>query len=105
MNSPEDFLRYVLALLGEDDPVAGEADGAPWERTAVGVWLDPERVLEGLLIAASRSPRRLEHLARLVRELDRTEKGRAVVPDDFRVVWDAVWAVVAESISPAGAAS
>lgn len=101
MTSPEDFLRYVLALLGEDDPTAGEAGAAAWERTALGAWLDPERVLEGLLIAASRSPQRLEHLARLIRELDRSEKGRAVVPDEFRGVWDPVWTAVAESVEQA----
>ena len=96
MSSPEDFLRYVLALLGGDDPTAGEAGDEAWERTAIGSLLDPERVLEGLLAAASRSPRRLEHLARLIRELDRSEKGREIVPEDFRAVWDAVWVVVAE---------
>ena len=101
MGSPEDFLRYVLALLGDVDLAEGEAGDAAWDRTAMGVWLDPERVLEGLLVTASRSPRRLEHLARLIRELDRTERGREVVPDDFRAVWESVWTVVSETLKPA----
>lgn len=62
----------------------------------MGAWLDPERVLESMLLAASRSPQRLEHLQRLVVELERTERGRSVIPDDFRSVWEPVWAATRE---------
>lgn len=93
MASPEDFLRYVLALLGDDDPIGADVDGGgAWATTALRAWLDPERVLEGLLLAASRSPQRLEQLQRLVVELERTERGRSVIPEDFRTVWEPVWA-------------
>lgn len=96
MSSPEDFLRYVLALLGDDDPAGGEVEGGAWASTAMGAWLDPERVLESMLLAASRSPQRLEHLQRLVVELERTDRGRSVIPDDFRAVWEPVWAATRE---------
>ena len=96
MSSPEDFLRYVLALLGEDDPVAGSDEGA-WTSASMGAWLDPERILESLLLAASRSPQRLQRLERLIIELERTERGRGVIPDDFRAVWEPVWAAAGDS--------
>ena len=96
MSSPEDFLRYVLALLGEDDPVTGSDDGA-WAPAAMGAWLDPERILESLLLAASRSPERLGQLERLITELERTERGRGVIPNDFRAVWEPVWAAAGDS--------
>lgn len=102
MASPEDFLRYVLALLGEEDPTAGETGEGAWEGSALGSWLDPERILEGLLVAASRTPRRLEQLDRLLRELHRTERGRSVIPPEFREVWDSVWAVVSETHGSTG---
>ena len=89
------FRSYVLALLGEDDPVSGETGDLAWDRTTLGAWLDPERVLEGLLIATSRSPRRLDQLTALITELERTEQGRAVIPDDFRAVWDPIRAATA----------
>ena len=95
MTSPEDFLRYVLALLGDEDPTAGDVEDGAWTSTALGTWLDPERVLESLLLAASRSPHRLDQLQRLVVELERTQRGRDVIPDDFRAVWEPVRAAVA----------
>ena len=64
----------------------GEGNGS-------GAWdggLNEETLLEDLVRAASRDPRRLEPVRRLIDDFRKTEEGRLIVPDDLFEVWTAV---------------
>lgn len=93
--SKEDFLRYLAALLGYEDP-HGPGDGG--DRAAYGsTWGDAasdDRLLENLMISAARNPERLNTLQET---LDLLAAGRNsdAVPPEFLPVWGTVRSVVA----------
>ena len=97
IDSPERFLRFLRALLGGLDGLAdwtkgdgiGDKAQGPW-----GDWLSGETMLEDLMRAASREPKRLEPVRRLIDDLRSTPEGRAIVPDDLYAIWSAVDEVV-----------
>lgn len=49
-------------------------------------------LLEPLLKALDRDPRRIDQVARLVDDLSRLEKGRSLLPEDFLQAWKPIWA-------------
>lgn len=90
-------LRLLLLLLAEegldaaelvDDGASGE--GAGWRRLAG--WAEPT-LLESLLQALVRDPKRLEEAARLIQDLRKTEEGRELLPPELDEVWGPIWAV------------
>lgn len=93
IRSPEDFLRYLSAMLGFhggiEFPIGGTGLGAG-ER---GMWLRgirADRILEDLMTTVARAPKRLDSLHETLRELDGHPETREYVPDDFRQLWEAV---------------
>ena len=91
LDSPEQFLRFLRALLGGLDAVlgwaqdVGEGDGtADWGEGG-GVAL-----LDDLVRTASRDPERLKPVRRLIDDLRQTDEGRRIVPDELFAVWTAV---------------
>lgn len=94
IRSRADFLRYLASLLqpfGAGHPDLGdvEADGgAAWLAA-----MRSDRVLEDLMTTASRSPERLRSLDATLTELQKTEPGKAVVPEEFWSLWKAVRSV------------
>jgi hypothetical protein len=87
------FLRYLRVLLAErDDPVVwaeafrggsdGSGDGSGWA--------DEAPLLKELVRALSRSPGKIDHIAQVVERLNSTSEGRAVLPEDFQRLWEAV---------------
>ena len=95
LRSRGDVLRYMLFLLAGDDValatlrgVVGDAgSGSGHERDRA-----PDLPLvEWLVRAVSRSPERIDHLARLIASLRSTEEGRELLPEGFDDVWDAIW--------------
>ena len=99
INSPEDFLRYLAALLGSTAaPNAGAGRG---ESGMFAGWLPDvhvDRVLEDLLTTASRNPSRLESLDQTLSALQQDERFGRVVPKAFSDLWDAVYAARKEAI-------
>jgi hypothetical protein len=94
INSSERFLRY-LALLLSDDPTApgkgilrrgtrggGAANGAEpsWNTTVV---------LEDLIRAYSRNPKRLERIEALLTDLKQGTPAASVIPPEFEEIWQA----------------
>ena len=93
INSPDRFLRY-LALLLSDDPAAPGVDilrrkrgggknngsGASWNTTIV---------LESLIYAYSRNPKRLERIEALLTDLKQGATEASVIPPEFEDVWQA----------------
>ena len=85
----EGVLRILQLLLsgeeGSADDLASAAAGATagsFRGTYVG-----HPLLESLLRALHSSPRRLEEIDRLVADLLRTEKGRALMPEGLESIW------------------
>ena len=92
IDNPERFLRFLRALLGGLEGMVDWARG-DGERNGSGAWdggLNEETLLEDLVRAASRDPRRLEPVRRLIDDFRKTEEGRLIVPDDLFEVWTAV---------------
>lgn len=92
IKSPEDFLRYLAALLGfTGAPGHGDSNG---ERGAFGGWIADihvDRVLEDLLTTASRNPTKLESLDQTLTALKQDDRFANVVPPEFSDLWDAVY--------------
>ncbi len=49
-------------------------------------------LLEPLLRALARDPEKLDEVAHLVDDLERTAEGQALLPEGFHRVWDPIWA-------------
>ncbi len=98
ISDPGRFLRFLRALLGDLDALTGwnGAGGSGANGDDQGPSLDSETLLEDLVRTASRAPERLVPVRRLIADLCKTEKGRAVIPDDFLSVWEAVESAIRE---------
>jgi hypothetical protein len=84
------FVRYLLFLLAEEQDVyhlrdifeTGDCNGDK------GPQREPSQpLLEELVRAYSRQPAKIARIARLVSELEQSEKGEELLPEDFRQVW------------------
>lgn len=98
ISDPKRFLRFLRALLGDLDALTGwnGAGGSGANGGNEGPSLDSETLLEDLVRTASRAPERLDPVRSLIADLCKTEKGRAVIPDDFLSVWEAVESAIRE---------
>ena len=100
IDSPEKFLRFLRALLGGLDGMmdltrGGGDGGSEW-----GAGLSTETLLEDLMRAASRDPKRLMPVRRLIDDLRKTADGRKIVPDNLLAVWSAVTDALGEDAVP-----
>jgi hypothetical protein len=91
IDTPEKFLRLLALMLslGGDGSMAGFlGDG-----TGSGGW-NPSQlgVFETLVRALGTAPSVLADIAPLIERLQRSEKGRQVLPEGFAELWDLVWA-------------
>ena len=92
IDSPQQFLQFLRALLGGLDRLTGWARDGGGE-TGSGAWAASpagETILDDLLRAASRDPASLKPARRLIGDFRKTEQGRRIVPDDLFAVWTAV---------------
>lgn len=94
INSSERFLRY-LALLLSDDPMAPGGDnltrrsqGAGGANGAEPSW-NTTVVLENLVRAYSRNPKRLERIEALLIDLKQGATVASVIPPEFEDIWQA----------------
>jgi len=89
--SRDDFLRYLAALLGMELGLASTGTGAG---AFGGNWSGggSTRVLEDLLVTASRAPARLAALDETLKQLRSRPDVADIVPEDFQRLWDAVYA-------------
>lgn len=91
ISSPEHLLRFLRALLGGlegmIDLVGGNGAGADGQW---GSGLGGETLLEDLVRAASRDPKRLEPIRRILDDLSATDEGRRIIPEGLMATWEAV---------------
>lgn len=93
---PDQFLRFLLLLLADDNPDLTGSEGAdeveghrgPFRFAGLGASL-----LEGLLRALARSPRRLDEVRRILEDLDSTPEGKKLIPPGLVDIWLPIWEV------------
>jgi hypothetical protein len=96
-----DLLRFLIFLLGADtregslielgpDILKGlsahpNGDGqreVPWQN-----------LFEPMVRALAHDPRKLDEIGRLVRDLQLTDEGTQLLPDDWAAIWEPIWSV------------
>jgi len=84
----------LLLLMDEGADVSMFVAGAQGDATEHGPprGLDEPTLLEALLRSLSRNPDRIEHVARLIADLERTREGSELLPDGLAAIWEPVWA-------------
>lgn len=97
LRSRDQVLRLLLLLLAEGevsvaDVVIATTDDEKGEqrRRSSGEML---ALLEPLMRAVARDPRRLDDAARLIEDLRRTPEGAALLPEDLAAIWAPIWKV------------
>ena len=102
INSRDRFFEYLRFLLADDlnkEPVGTERDDERGNSTGevVSIWDMSTPIFEQLLLAASRSPRRLKAIDDVIEQL-RKEEGKdsasRVVPQEFLTFWEAFKQIV-----------
>lgn len=92
LSNRERLLRYLLMLLndeGLDLQGEGNGGGRGWgDWGSLGAFGLP--LLEPILRTLGTDPSRLDHIERLVRDLEKTEEGRQLLPDEFVMLWTAI---------------
>ena len=89
------FLRFLRMILAEERGLILEAFS---RRPPVGRIPGPDGVSEGLDLplleelvrALSRSPEKIDRIARVVEALERTPEGKDVLPEGFDAIWSAL---------------
>lgn len=92
IDTPERLILFLRALLGGLEGLV-DSSGACRDGESNGAWdtvFSSETILADLLRMASREPKRLEPVRRLIEELRSTEEGSGIVPDDFFAIWQVV---------------
>ena len=90
------FVRFLMLLLtGEEGPPADPPDDPPGHKERGGkVWdAGASGILETLLKALDRYPDRLDSVARLVDDVEKSGSGDGLLPPGFDVVWQPIWEV------------
>jgi hypothetical protein len=101
LESGDDLLRLLLLLLADADPDAGAiadlaaGDGAGGLDRIVAPRGEP--LFESLLHTLADDPARLDHIQQLLADLRRTDRGAALIPEDFDRIWQPIWAARQES--------
>jgi hypothetical protein len=92
LSNRERLLRYLFMLLngaGLDSLGTMNGTGRSW-----GGWDTPGPfglpLLEPLLRAIAEDPARLDHVERLVSDLERTDEGKQLLPEELVIVWTAI---------------
>ena len=84
-----------LILMGEGADVLtfvqAERRGGMTTQGSFGGW-GQGTLLEALLRSLSRNPRRIDDVARLISDLERTPEGKDLLPEGLNEIWEPVWA-------------
>lgn len=90
------FLRYLILLLAEDKIIQpgliefitkGDSGNGP----IMNKLISELPLLEELIRALSRNPKKIDRIDHLVRELQKTEEGREILPEEFGLIWEPIW--------------
>ena len=95
LSSRSDLVRLLLMLLGGTDLAFGDLvdmlTGLPLGgRGSDDPVLGSDALLEPLMRTFARNPRRLDEIGGLVKELQRTEQGRGLLPEGWEDLWASI---------------
>jgi hypothetical protein len=100
-----DLLRFLLFLLGGESGSSVMVELGPRLFDAL-VGTDAEspaiewqNLFEPMVRALAHHPRTLDDIARLVRDLERTDAGKALLPEDWSAIWQPISAVRAGQVT------
>ena len=83
-----------LILMGEGADASAFVQAAHRDGTtsqgSFGGW-DQAALLEALLRCLSRNPERIDDVARLISDLERTPEGQDLLPEGMKEIWEPVW--------------
>ena len=90
----QQLLRYLFLLLEEEETLSlanittslHNAGGS-----GEGAFLADLPLFEVLVRALEHSPKKLDHVARLIDDLESTEEGRELLPAEFNQIWIPLW--------------
>jgi hypothetical protein len=103
LGSRRSVLRYLLLLLAvggvDTESMLGLAPGRDGQAAANGAPNAGLPLLESLVRTLAEDPSRLDGVDRLIADLERTEEGRALLPDDLLDIWEAFRSVRSEVAS------
>lgn len=94
-----DLLRFLLFLLGGESGSSAMVELGPRLFDAlIGTGIEPpaiewQNLFEPMVRALANDPRKLDDIARLVRDLERTDAGKALLPEDWLAIWRPIAAV------------
>ncbi|MCY4370293.1 MAG: phospholipase D family protein [bacterium] len=84
-----------LILMGEGADASAFVQAAQRDGTtsqgSFGGW-DQAALLEAFLRCLSRNPERIDDVARLISDLERTPEGQDLLPEGMKEIWEPVWA-------------
>jgi hypothetical protein len=93
LRDPDRLLRYLLLLLADEDTLSTEAmtgPGGGWLTRWLGRGWDEIPLFELLVRAVERFPERLDHIDRLLDDLE--DQRTHVLPPGFEEIWAPIWA-------------
>ncbi len=96
LGTAERLLAYLLLLLSDCDSDLWSVQEALDRAQRPDSDFQPATglpLLEAMLDAVHRDPRRVEHVHRVIEELRRSPAGGELLPETFDEVWSAVWSV------------
>jgi len=94
LGSKGDVLRYLLFLLADmgDEGAVAQIDQFVAQIAGDGnAQLPSIPLFESMVRALNRSPQSLDHIGRLIADLERTEEGQELLPDGLSELWPAIW--------------
>lgn len=93
LKNQQQLMRYLFLLLGEEgelslSPISGYSRYAGAGNRGFHADIP---MLETLVKALERTPEKIDQVANLVAELQNTEEGRALLPQEFGQIWHPLW--------------
>ena len=93
LKDQQQLMRYLFLLLGEEGVLSlSEISGSSrYAGTGNGGFHADIPMLEALVKALESAPEKIDQVAHLVTDLQNTEEGRALLPQEFEQIWHPLW--------------
>ena len=91
LSNPKELMKFFMIILNIDSP-QNPIGWTPYSGLRRNPWLTTgpggtNGLLEMLLTAVSRDPKRIARIAEVIADLQKAEKGGKILPDEFEQIW------------------